>query len=96
SIDFYIQTKQSASDSYRPVSSYPVGADSLLMATASTTSTTDQWLRGETTVDEKLKAAGYASLNMLKVTMVFRPNSAGSLAPTLLGWRQIYDCVPNE
>jgi hypothetical protein len=89
SIDFYIQTKQKVTDSYLP-------ATKLAMATANQTSAANQWLRGAKTNDQLLVAAGLVSMPYLQVTMTFHPNAPGTLAPTLLAWRQIYDCVDSE
>jgi hypothetical protein len=30
------------------------------------------------------------------VTMTFNPNAAGTTAPTLLNWRQVFDCMPAQ
>jgi hypothetical protein len=89
SIDLYVQTKQRVTDTYQP-------ATRLKIATAGQTSAANQWLRGAQTNDQVLTAAGLISMPYLLVTMVFHPNSTGTLAPTLLGWRQIYDCVDSQ
>ncbi|MFO7177664.1 MAG: hypothetical protein DIU78_003090 [Pseudomonadota bacterium] len=89
SIQFFVETKGDADDTYRPEAA-------LLAATATTTTPNGAWDRGETTVNELLRAEGIASLPYLRVTMTFNPNPAATAAPTLNAWRQIYDCVPAE
>jgi hypothetical protein len=32
----------------------------------------------------------------VRVTMTFNPNSTGTSTPTLLNWRQVYDCMAAE
>jgi len=56
----------------------------------------DQWVHGDATADDVLHSAGYASGLQLRVTMTFNPNAAGTAAPTLKSWRQLFDCVPGE
>jgi hypothetical protein len=89
SIEFKVQTKQAAADSYSP-------ATALLYATATQSSSGSTWLQGSTPIDDLLVKASWASQAYLLVTMVFHPNSSGNLAPTLLAWKQTYDCVPSE
>lgn len=88
-IRFYAQTKARATDSYAP-------ASPLLYATATVSSTATQWLRGTTPIDTLLGTASLRSQTYLLMTMVFSPDSSGLVAPTMLGWRQIYDCTPGE
>jgi hypothetical protein len=88
SINFAVQTKAS-SGTYQPV--VP-----LTVATASGTSNPTTWYHGTQTTDQALVAAGLFSREYLLVTMTFNPDVAGSAAPTLKGWRQIYDCVPGQ
>ena len=70
-------------------------------ASATTTPITAQDCTGcplsPTTVDSQLIAqtAG-PSKEYLRVFMKFNPDVTQTLAPTLLSWRQIYDCVPAE
>lgn len=63
-----------------------------------------------TYVDVRLAAAGYptsgnnpnpppttfASHSWLRVNMILNPSSNQLVAPTLLTWNQMYDCVPSE
>ncbi len=88
-IAFSVQTKNQASDAYLP-------ASPLLYATATQTTAANQWQRGTTPMETLFAGVPLISRNYLLVSMVFTPNSAGSLAPTLTGWRQLYDCVPAE
>jgi hypothetical protein len=93
SIDFSIQTKENAADTYVPMAALP-------MSTANPASGTGPgtWYRGASTADQILAAASpaRASLNYLLVTMKFNPNGTGSATPTLHQWRQIYDCLPAQ
>jgi hypothetical protein len=85
-IEFFVQSKRKTTDAYQPTVS-------LLAGTATTSTPGTSWVRGPTTVDALLENAGLASQKYLLVTMVFTPDAAGTLAPTLKSWRQIYDCV---
>jgi hypothetical protein len=89
SIEVFSQTRDSSSEAWEP------GAP-LLVATMSTTSAVNQWLRGSQPTSSLLRSAGTGSFDQLLVTLVFHPNAAGTVAPTLLNWRQIVDCVPGE
>jgi len=86
SIDFSVQTKDQAADSYVPVVPLAIGS-----ATSSTPG--GSWHRGPNTVDEVLDDASLVSRHYLLVTMTFNPDAGGNEAPTLNAWRQIYDCV---
>lgn len=86
SIDFSVQTKEKASDSYEP--SMPLD-----VASAATTTPAGAWHRGSDTVDQVLDDASLVSGHYLLVTMTFNPDAGGNEAPTLHAWRQIYDCV---
>jgi hypothetical protein len=88
-IDFSIQTKKLETDTYQPL--VPIA-----MASASTTTAANTWERGADTADELLTDAEIFSQKYLRVTMTFHPNAAGTTAPTLLNWRQIFDCVPGD
>ena len=89
SIDFSVQSRASAMDTWKP-------AAAVLAATASTTTAAGVWARGAQTVDQILAANNTPSLSRLLVTMAFNPNGMGSVAPTLNGWRQVFDCVPSQ
>lgn len=93
SIDFSIQTKENAGDTYVPMTA-------LAMSSAAPASGTGPgtWYRGGSTADQVLAAAtpARASLNYLRVTMKFNPSTGGVATPTLHQWRQIYDCVPAQ
>jgi hypothetical protein len=89
SIDFAVQTKSLAGDTYGPTTPLSIGS-------ATTTTPASTWHRGSLPVDDVLAAAGLESKRYLRVIMTFRPNTAGTLAPTLHAWRQIVDCVPEE
>jgi hypothetical protein len=88
-IEFFVQSKRKTTDSYQPTVS-------LLAGTATTSTPGTSWVRGPTTVDSLLRNAGLTSQQYLLVTMVFTPDSAGTVAPTLKSWRQIYDCVYSQ
>jgi hypothetical protein len=47
-------------------------------------------------VGAKLAAAGQISQVNLRVTATFVPSSDAQYAPTLIAWRQNYDCLDNE
>ena len=89
SIDFSVQSRATAADTWKP-------AAPVLAATASSTTAAGAWARGVQTVDQILAANATPSLARLLVTMTFKPNSGGTVAPTLNGWRQIFDCVPSQ
>jgi hypothetical protein len=90
SISFKVQTRETTSDTFTP-------AVPLAMATASASTPSGSWERGAQTAGAVLSSAGYTPGKLLKVTMSFNPNSpANTLAPTLLNWRQIFDCVPGQ
>jgi hypothetical protein len=93
SIEFSVQTKETASDTYEPTIPLALSAADDPAAFPPPT-----WYRGPDTVDEVLWAANppQRSKTYLKVTMTFNPDPAGAAAPTLYAWRQIFDCVPNE
>jgi hypothetical protein len=85
-IEFFVQGRGNTSDAYAP-------STPLLAGTATTSSPGTSWVRGPTTVDALLKTQGLSSQKYLLVTMTFTPDAAGTLAPTLTSWRQVYDCV---
>jgi hypothetical protein len=89
SIDIKVQTKRKAADSYLPA---------VALAHGSITATTAAgiWAHGTSTVDQVLKAAALRSLPRLLVSLTFKPNAAGDVAPSLTNWRQNYDCVDSE
>jgi hypothetical protein len=89
SIDFSVQTKQLATDTYAP-------AVSVAMASANSTTPAGTWVHGAQMADQVLAGAGITSDAYLRVTMTFNPNATGTTAPTLLNWRQIFDCLPAE
>jgi hypothetical protein len=90
-VDFFVQTKDSASATYEPMMP-------LLLSSATPASGTGPgtWYRGPQTVDQVLAAAmpPLPSRSYLLVTMAFNPIT--SVSPTLHEWRQIYDCLPSE
>jgi hypothetical protein len=99
SIDFRVQTSPDPmTTAYTPA---PPGR---LLATAQvammpvSASGPGTWYRGSQTVDQVLASATppLPSWNYLRVVMRFNPNMAGSAAPTLHQWRQIYDCLPAQ
>jgi len=47
-------------------------------------------------VDAALVAAGQRSSANLRVSATFVPSSDSLNAPTLIAWRQNYDCLDNE
>jgi len=89
SIGYSIQTRQLATDAYKPTVA-------LAMATATTTTAAGTWDRGPNTAGQVLSNANQAPLDYLQVTITFNPNPAGTAAPTLLNWRQVYDCLPSQ
>lgn len=89
SIGIAVQSKRLATDSYLP-------ATPINYATATQSSSGTNWLQGASPIDTLLESAGVGSQTYLQVTMVFRPDSLGTVAPTLLAWQQSYDCVPAE
>jgi hypothetical protein len=89
SLDFAVQAKVAAGDTYEPTVPLPI-------ATGSGTTNPTTWYHGTQTTDQLLTTAGLFSRKYLLVTMKFKPDSAGSAAPTLHGWRHIYDCVPAQ
>jgi hypothetical protein len=90
SIDFLVQTKATAADSYAP-------ATPLALVTATPASGTGPgtWYRS-VPVDQVLGNATMpvSSGNYLRVWMTF--NRTMTASPTLHQWRQIFDCVPAE
>jgi hypothetical protein len=88
-IDFSIQTKKLEADTYQPVA--PIA-----MASATTSTPANTWERGANTADQLLTDAELFSQKYLRVTMTFHPDAAGVTAPTLMNWRQIFDCVPSD
>ena len=64
------------------------------LGSATTTSTT--WAMTGTSVDAALTAAMpmQSSQDYLQIEMTLNPNAAGTLAPTVNTWRQLYDCKP--
>ena len=89
-IDFFIQTKAAATDSYAPAT--PL---SLVTATPASGTGPGIWYRSPI-ADQVLANANppLASANYLRVTMTFTRTMTAS--PTLHQWRQIFDCVPAE
>ncbi len=90
SIDFAVQTKDMAVDTYAPA--VPRSAGSI-----TTTTAVGVWAHGANTVDEVLSVPpGPGSLSYLLLLITFNPNATGTLAPTLGAWRQTYDCIPTQ
>jgi hypothetical protein len=89
SIEFFVQSRQDDTGPYQPM--IPE-----LASTATATTLPGEWQRGPATVDQALVAASSGSQNRLLVTVVFNPDPTGMRAPTLLAWRQIYDCLASE
>jgi hypothetical protein len=97
SIAFSVQTKEDPGDTYAPTTPLP-------LKTASAGTTPDSctgpgtWYRGDSTADQVLAAASppLPSLNHLRVTMTFSPNTARTETPTLHQWRMIHDCMPAQ
>lgn len=91
SLEFLVQTKQSSGDIYEP-------EEPLLMYETTTTTPVDTWHRGSTTVHDLLSGdpPALTSRQHLLVTVAFNPDTAGSVAPTLQRWRQVFDCVPSQ
>ena len=89
SIDFAVQTKQAAGDVYAPATPLP-------LATATSSTPAGVWVHGASTTEEVLASADLSSRDHLLVRMTFNPDAGGMVAPTLNGWRQIYDCVPAQ
>lgn len=89
SIAFKVQTKRASTDTYSPTTA-------LALATASGITTPTNWYRGTQTTDQVLTAGGLFSGTYLLITMDFNPDTGGTVAPTLHGWRHIYDCVPAQ
>jgi hypothetical protein len=83
-IDFSVQTWKTSGS---PGSSVAIG-------TAKAPSNPTNWLGVD--VGSKLVAAGQVSLPNLRVTATFVPAADARSAPTLIAWRQSYDCVDNE
>lgn len=90
-IDFSIQTREQDADDYEPELPRPMSA-------STATTGMDSWVHGVQTAEEVLEDGDpmLTSRRQLKVTMTFNPNDDGSLAPTLHGWRQLFDCLPAE
>ncbi|HVZ35455.1 MAG TPA: hypothetical protein VG963_23670, partial [Polyangiaceae bacterium] len=94
SIAFSIQAKRNASDPWSP--STPAA-----MSTATTTTPSGQWdpdITVTPTVGDILAATSPALQHApyVRVTMTFNPDSTGANTPTLLNWRQVYDCMPAD
>ncbi|MGC4089238.1 MAG: dickkopf-related protein [Polyangiaceae bacterium] len=89
SIDLSVQTKRLATDSYLPSTALSYG-------TISATTATGVWAHGSSTANQVLVGGGLRSLSYLLVTMKFNPSSGGATTPSLLNWRQNYDCVDVE
>jgi hypothetical protein len=90
SIAFSVQTKATAAATYQPMMP-------LLLSTVTSSGMPGKWYHGSSTVEQVFAAATMppiASGDYLMVTMTFNPTM--SAAPTLLQWRQIFDCVPSE
>lgn len=89
SIDFFVQTKETEASTYLP-------ASPLFLSTASSTTMPNTWARGPNTVTEVLSNASppLPAHPYLRVRMTFNPTP--TLAPKLLAWRQVFDCVPAE
>jgi hypothetical protein len=89
SIVFQAQTAQDASGA---PGTYGVAVN---VGTASS-STGSTFFTPATTVDQDLTGATPAQRSeaWLKILMTFNPN--GATSPTLTGWNQVYDCLPNE
>ena len=88
-IELYVQTRLRTSDPWQPTAPQLIGV-------ADQTSGPSQWFRGGATNSQVLSAANVKNGDYLRVTMIFSPSAAGTAAPTLLRWRQIYDCLPAE
>ena len=84
-----MQAKAATGDAYQPTMPLP-------LATGSGTTNPTTWCYGTQTTDRLLTTAGLFSRKYLLVTMTFKPDAAGSAAPTLHGWRHIYDCMPAQ
>jgi hypothetical protein len=89
SIDLSVQSKPQDDASYEP-------AGGVAMASISETTTADEWVHGDETVDEALASADAGSRAYLKVSMTFNPDPSGTTSPLLSAWRQNYDCLPAE
>jgi hypothetical protein len=89
SIDFAVQTRELSTDAWSPTIATH-------LATSSATTPTGSWERGTSTSGDALTNAGYTAGKYLRVTMTFNPNAAGTSAPTLLNWRQVFDCMPAQ
>jgi hypothetical protein len=89
SIDLSVQTKRKATDAYLPTTAVTLG-------TISSTTSAGVWARGTSTVNQVLTGASLVSMDYLLVSMKFKPNTQGDLAPSLSNWRQNYDCVDSE
>jgi hypothetical protein len=48
------------------------------------------------TVDDLLTAAGVSPQINLRITATLLPDPTHTISPTLLHWRQMFDCAPNE
>jgi hypothetical protein len=89
SIDFALQTRELSTDAWSPTVSTH-------LATASASTPSGSWERGTSTSGDVLSNAGYTAGKYLRVTMTFNPNSGGTAVPTLLNWRQVFDCMPAQ
>lgn len=67
---------------------------SVLIGTAKSPSNPTNW--NGVDVGAKLVTAGRASQKNLRVTASFVPSSDAQYAPTLVAWRQSFDCLDNE
>jgi hypothetical protein len=77
----------------------PAAPTSVPVGTASVSILAPTWGQDARTVDDHLRndptvGAGTPSKAWLRVYMTFNPS--GNIAPSLLSWRQTYDCVPIE
>lgn len=86
SIVFKAATKEKTTDAY--------GADVAIGTAAPLPILTPTWTSGSLTVEGALKAGAQSSKTILRVTATFNPKSTPPTAtPTLIQWRQNYDCV---
>ena len=89
SIDFQVQTRPDEDSAYEP-------PGKIFLGSAQATTPPDSWDSAEETVDDLLVGWGLVSQEYLLLTMTFKPDEDGQVAPTLNDWRMIYDCVPAE
>jgi len=64
------------------------------VAIATQTSSNASWLGAN--VSAALAAAGQKSRTYLRVSMAMTPSTDGSGTPSLLNWRQTYNCIENQ